>query len=157
MAMSNLANVIESYIRRLLDASPNATILLQRRELADRFSCVPSQINYVLSTRFTSERGYLVESRRGGGGYLRIRRLDLSREKVVHIIEMLRTVTDEGVSAQEAFDLVNRLAEARLITRREGLLMQTALEAAGRQNTAEQNHIRAVILARMLEILLHES
>jgi transcriptional regulator of stress and heat shock response len=156
--MSNLANIIESYIRRLLDASPSATILLQRKELADRFSCVPSQINYVLSTRFTFERGYLVDSRRGGGGYLRIRRLDLSREKVMALVELLRSVADEGISAQEALDLVDRLAEARLITRRESLLMKAAMgyERYLQDETACEG-MRSDMLARMLEILLHES
>jgi transcriptional regulator CtsR len=156
--MSNLANIIETYIRRLLDASPNATIILQRKELAVRFSCVPSQINYVLSTRFTSERGYLVESRRGGGGYLRIQRLDLSRQKVLHLLELLQSVVDEDISVQEACDFVNRLTEARHVTRRESLLMKEALcHERYKQDEEAYQSIRATMLARMLEILLHES
>jgi transcriptional regulator CtsR len=156
--MSYLANNIELYIRRLLEASPNATILLQRKELADRFQCVPSQINYVLSTRFTLERGYLVESRRGGGGYLRIRRLDLNRGKVAALLERLHSLSAEGVSLQEALDFIDRLAEAKLVTRREALLMQAAIEVEDRYGSQPVFHrIRAVMLARMLEVILHES
>lgn len=152
--MTNLANSIEGYLRRLLDASPSATILLQRKELAERFQCVPSQINYVLSTRFTVERGYLVESRRGGGGYLRIRRLDLNREKVNQLLQMLQCLVDEGISVQEALDFVNRLVEARLVTRREGQLMSAAIMQADERKLSS---FRAGMLAKMLEVLLHDS
>lgn len=156
--MSNLANNIESYIKRLLDASPTAAILLQRKELAERFLCVPSQINYVLSTRFTPERGYLVESRRGGGGYLRIRRLDLNRDKVVQLLEMLRGLVEEGISFQEAIDFVSRLTDARIVTRREGQLIKAAVSQDVRQLEEELlRSTRAVMLARMLEILLQDS
>ena len=67
-----LSNIIEEFIKEMLEESRE--IELQRNELASRFNCVPSQINYVISTRFSPERGYSVESRRGGGGYIRITR-----------------------------------------------------------------------------------
>jgi transcriptional regulator of stress and heat shock response len=156
--MSNLVTSIENYIKCLLEASPNATILLQRKELAERFKCVPSQINYVMSTRFTPERGYLIESRRGGGGYLRIRRLDLGRERVVYLIRMLRAVVDEGISPQEAIDFVDRLSETKVITRREVQLMKAALRHDARQSEEDSlRRLRAAMLARMLEALLQES
>lgn len=156
--MSNLVNSIENYIKCLLEASPSATILLQRKELAERFQCVPSQINYVMSTRFTSERGYLVDSRRGGGGYLRIRRLDLGRERVVYLVEMLRGLVGDGISPQEAIDFVDRLSETKIITRREVQLMKAALRHDAHQ-AGEDNlrTLRAAMLARMLEALLQES
>src|SRR5665648_399686 len=78
--MGNLADRIEVYLKHILEQTSEGYIMLQRSELAGEFSCVPSQINYVLDTRFTVERGYLVESRRGGGGYLRIIRLGLGIE-----------------------------------------------------------------------------
>ncbi|MBS4021227.1 MAG: CtsR family transcriptional regulator [Dethiobacter sp.] len=155
--MSNLVNSIENYIKCLLEASPSATILLQRKELAERFKCVPSQINYVMSTRFTPERGYLVDSRRGGGGYLRIRRLDLNRERVVQLVELLRSLVRDGITPQEAIDFVERLADTRLITRRESLLMKAAVRNDARQEEENLCRLRAAMLARMLEALLHES
>lgn len=152
----NLTSSIELYIKRLLEASPNATLLLQRKELAERFQCVPSQINYVLSTRFTTERGYLVESRRGGGGYLRIRRLDLNREQVLQLLEVLKGL-DEGILAAEALDIVRRLMEARLITRREGQLMRAALTQDRQVASEELAEARTKMFISMLEVLLRES
>ena len=73
--MKNMADAIESFILGQLLAASKNTVLVQRNELADRLSCAPSQISYVLSTRFTPERGYLVESRRGSGGFIRIVRI----------------------------------------------------------------------------------
>ena len=73
--MKNMADAIESFIVGQLLAESKNTVLVQRNELADRLSCAPSQISYVLSTRFTPEKGYLVESRRGSGGFIRIVRI----------------------------------------------------------------------------------
>lgn len=150
--MSNLADRIEIYMKRLLDASPNATLVLQRKELAERFQCVPSQINYVLSTRFTVERGYLVESRRGGGGFLRIVRLDMNREKVVQLMATLNDLA-QGVTKYEALDFISRLSEARLITRRESLIMRTVLT----QEIRQPEEIHTKMLIRMLEVILQDS
>ena len=64
--MSNLADGMEEYLKKLLTLSPSGYIDLKRKELAGKFNCVPSQVNYVLETRFTLEKGYMVESKRGG-------------------------------------------------------------------------------------------
>lgn len=92
--MKNRADVIESFIvGQILAASKNA-VMVRRNELADRLSCAPSQISYVLSTRFTPEKGYLVESRRGSGGFIRIVRIvpakkeqDKEKARVVEILD----------------------------------------------------------------------
>jgi len=73
--MKNLADAIESFIIGELLREHEDTVLVQRNELAERLSCAPSQISYVLSTRFTPERGFMVESRRGSGGFVRIVRM----------------------------------------------------------------------------------
>ena len=73
--MRNLADAIENFIIRQLLEDSEDTVLVQRNELADKLSCAPSQISYVISTRFTPEKGYLVESRRGSGGFVRIVRV----------------------------------------------------------------------------------
>lgn len=69
--MSRLTNIIEMFIKSLLDAQEDGVIEIQRNELAEKFNCAPSQINYVLSTRFTPYKGYYIESRRGGVGILK--------------------------------------------------------------------------------------
>ena len=73
--MRNLADAIENFIIRQLLEDREDAVLVQRNELADKLSCAPSQISYVLSTRFTPERGFMVESRRGSGGFVRIVRV----------------------------------------------------------------------------------
>ena len=64
--MRNISDIIEQYLKSILQESPEGTVEIQRNDLAEQFSCVPSQINYVISTRFTLEKGFLVESKRGG-------------------------------------------------------------------------------------------
>jgi transcriptional regulator of stress and heat shock response len=74
--MRNISDIIEGYLKEALELHGQGLIEIKRSELAEHFQCVPSQINYVINTRFTAERGYLVESKRGGGGYIRIVRVE---------------------------------------------------------------------------------
>ena len=75
----NMSDLIESYLKNVLLS--NETVEIRRSEIADQFNCVPSQINYVINTRFTIQQGYVVESKRGGGGYIRIMKVNLVDEK----------------------------------------------------------------------------
>ena len=68
--MARLSDIIESFIKEMLNENGGDQVQIQRNELADQFRCAPSQINYVLTTRFTSDKGYVIESRRGGGGHI---------------------------------------------------------------------------------------
>jgi transcriptional regulator CtsR len=155
--VKSLAGAIEVYLKRLLAAAPGGAVLLQRKELAARFHCVPSQINYVLSTRFVPEKGYLVESRRGGGGYLRIRKLELSREKAECLLALRRELNREEVSCRELAGVIGRLEDAGLVTNREGLIMQAAILREGcLAGEASARRCRAAALACMLEILFRE-
>ena len=124
--MQNLTSDIEEYILNLLDEEQEDFISLRRKELAEMFECVPSQINYVLRSRFSPEHGYLTESRRGGNGYIRIYRVtfDNQEEKLEHIDKIVgRTIT-----AHEAHRLLEILQERELITQRERLLIEIALK-----------------------------
>lgn len=90
----SLANCIEQYIKVLVARSENEQIEIQRVELAETFDCAPSQISYVLSTRFSRENGYLTESRRGGQGYIRITRINrdaqlFNNDQLLQLIEEL--------------------------------------------------------------------
>lgn len=109
--MRNLADSIESFIIKQLLEERNEAVLVQRNELADRLSCAPSQISYVLSTRFTPERGFVVESRRGSGGFVRIMRLQPQRVEV----------REQEPNAEE---LLEQWYRNRLITEREMLLLK---------------------------------
>lgn len=118
--IGSLSDLIEQYLQQLLLQSNR--VELQRRELARMFRCVPSQINYVLETRFRPEYGYLVESRRGGGGFIRIYRIErespsaevaipdsITQEQVENLLESL--ITDGMLQEEQA--LVIRMALAR--------------------------------------------
>lgn len=112
--MKNLADAIENFIIGELLRDHEDVLLVQRNELAERLECAPSQISYVLSTRFTPEKGFLVESRRGSGGFVRIVRLEPQVNKIQH--------------EPTAFDLVKHLAEQKLLTARESALLQYMLQ-----------------------------
>ena len=88
-----ISDMIADFIQDMLAGEDSAE--LQRAELAQQFNCVPSQINYVMSTRFSPERGYIVESRRGGNGYIRITRVQVDRETLLmHVINSLGSQVD---------------------------------------------------------------
>ena len=103
-----ISDIIAGFIQAELDEA-NGVLELQRSDLAQRFNCVPSQINYVMSTRFSPERGYIVESRRGGNGYIRISRVRMDRETLLmHVINSLGSSVDYN-SAQA---ILKNLAES---------------------------------------------
>ena len=105
--MAVLSDSIEAFLISLLNGEESPVILVQRNELANYFRCAPSQINYVLSTRFTLERGYTVESRRGGGGYIRIVRMDL--DKNAYLRQLLEKDIGDVMSEDEARGVLLRL------------------------------------------------
>ena len=74
--MARISDIIAKFINDMIEEEKDKEIIIQRNELADKFNCAPSQINYVLTTRFTTEKGYVIESRRGGGGYIIIKRIE---------------------------------------------------------------------------------
>lgn len=125
--MGNLADRIEEYLKRVLEQTAEGYIVLQRSELAGEFACVPSQINYVLDTRFTVERGYLVESRRGGGGYLRIIRLGLGIEGQYQ--QVIRQLIGEQLSRARSSALVDRLLDEELVTPREAAIIKSIISS----------------------------
>ncbi|HEM4907169.1 TPA: CtsR family transcriptional regulator [Streptococcus suis] len=118
MAMKNTSDYIEEHIKAILDQVSVAE--LRRSELASRFEVVPSQINYVIKTRFTASRGYIVESKRGGGGYIRIGRITFSdKHELVH--DLLNNM-GEQLSATVYADILQLLLDEGLMTEREGNL-----------------------------------
>lgn len=151
--MANLADQIEQYLRNLLAGAAPGGIEVQRRQLAELFGCAPSQINYVLETRFTTEKGYVVESRRGGGGYIRI--LRCSWPEGVNLAEVAAKEVGDQISAREADRLLTRLEECGWLGKEEGALLRTVLaEEIGNGNTPLLSVIRATVLRTVLRVLL---
>lgn len=117
--------------------------------MADKFSCVPSQINYVISTRFTLEKGYHVESKRGGGGYIRIQRVDLPSLEAVQ--RHIRQSLGEQIDQTAAEGLIYQLEEAEFITPREARLIQAAVS---REVLTLKLPLRDEIRAKVLKAIL---
>jgi transcriptional regulator of stress and heat shock response len=150
--MRNISDIIEQHLKEILKKSETGSIEIQRNELAELFQCVPSQINYVLSTRFTAEKGYYVESKRGGGGYIRISRVELTGKQMHQSI-----LEDIGrsLSQRQAEDIIERLLEAQMISRREASMILGAIhrDVLGLQIPL-RDELRARILASMILALI---
>ncbi|MEG1537530.1 MAG: CtsR family transcriptional regulator [Clostridiales bacterium] len=152
--MSTLASQIEEYIKRLLASSEKGVLELKRSDLAEIFMCVPSQINYVLTTRFSSGQGYLVESRRGGGGYLRI--IKLSMESGSDLISLLNAAKGQRVSRQAGEKLVQRLVEEEFLTKREGMIILALTDEQVLKNCEDSDGMRGELLNQLLLLLLRD-
>ncbi len=151
--MARMSDIIEAFLKQLIDDT-DGTIEIQRNELATHFKCVPSQINYVIGTRFTTERGYYVESRRGGGGNIKIRRVNINRpgNYLMHIISSMGS----SITQQSADIFINNFIDYEVISLREGLLLKAATsdKVIGVVRMPERDIIRAAILKNMLASLL---
>lgn len=149
--MANLTDFIERYLKQLL--SQQSTVEIQRSELSNRFGCAPSQINYVLATRFTPERGYLVESRRGGGGFIRVIRLSLDPDEDLYALVLGAIGTQ--ITQEEALGHIHRLRREELITEREAALMRAAvLRETISLGVPLRDTIRANLLRAMITAIL---
>lgn len=147
--MRNISDIIEGYLKEVIELGGEGHIEIKRSEIADKFQCVPSQINYVINTRFTAERGYLVESKRGGGGYIRILRVKASSK--ADLINQVIEQVDEGASQTMTDDLIFRLIDEGVITKREAKMMLAALDRSVlRINLPVRDELRARILQAML-------
>jgi len=143
-----ISDIIAGFIDEMLSET-GGTAELQRAQLADRFNCVPSQINYVISTRFSPEHGYIVESRRGGGGYIRIKRIALEPEiMIMHTINAI----GEKVDSNTANALIANLRQAEIISIEEARLIMSAIgsNALRPAHPGLRDILRASILKQML-------
>ncbi|MGM9966196.1 MULTISPECIES: CtsR family transcriptional regulator [unclassified Rummeliibacillus] len=153
--MRNISDIIEGYLKEVIELGGKGHIEIKRSEIADKFQCVPSQINYVINTRFTAERGYIVESKRGGGGYIRILRVKANSEAEL-IDEILQQVGD-SISQSSTQDFIFRLIDEDVITRREAKMMIAALDRSVLCiNLPVRDELRARILHAMLLTLKYD-
>ena len=150
-----ISDMIAGFIHEALEDEGGCCVL-QRSDLANRFGCVPSQINYVISTRFSPEHGYQVESRRGGNGFIRIRRVQLdARCLVMHTVNAIGNSVD--ICTTRAF--LSNLLDAEALNPHTARLMLAAMEAGalGALPREYQNQVRASIFKQMLIQLLAQS
>lgn len=144
-----ISDTIENFICEMLGAQNS--VELKRNELASYFNCVPSQINYVIQTRFTTERGYIVESRRGGGGHIRITKISFpsGNSMLEHVINSIGT----SVDVMTVESILNSLYVADVITPHEAKLIMTACSNNALSSVSDgalKNKVRADIFKNLL-------
>lgn len=150
--MRNISDIIEKYIKEILNSSDN--IRLKRSELAEKFQCVPSQINYVLKTRFSIERGYVVESKRGGGGYIQVVKVQPVTD--ADLIDEMINLIDYRLTENMADSIIIHLLEEQVISEREARLMLSAIDHSVLDvNIPIRDVMRANILKAMLQSLTY--
>ena len=145
--MAQLSDTIERFIKELMEG--DAQIELRRNELAQHFGCAPSQINYVLATRFTVDHGYIIESRRGGGGYIRIVRMQ--ERKSENLLSALIERIGNSIDEDSAVAIIAHLLDIKLISTNEARIMRAAV---GRNALAlpvsAKDVLRAAVLSNMI-------
>lgn len=143
-----MSDLVAKYIIEMLD-NQNGCAEIQRNELAGNLGCVPSQINYVITSRFTPEQGYIVESRRGGGGYIRISRVNMDKgTAVMHIINSVGNNLDKA--AAEA--MLNNMLQRGFVELRAAKLIAAALSdrTLGHVEQDKRDIVRADLFKNML-------
>ena len=144
-----ISDLIASFLQESLDEAENGVLEVQRSDLAQRFNCVPSQINYVMSTRFSPERGYIVESRRGGNGYIRITRVQVDRQTLLmHVINSL----GDRVDLPSARAILSNLVQSGALEEGVAKALYTAM--GERSLAAVPRERRAAVRADMMKQVL---
>lgn len=150
--MHNMSDIIEQYLKQLLEEATDDVVEIKRAHIAEKFDCVPSQLNYVIKTRFTNEHGYQIESKRGGGGYIRITKIE-SNDKSA-FLNHLKKLTGKQLSQQNAERIIAGLYDNELITLREKkLIMSTIHRDTLMMEVPYRDYIRANILQNVLAII----
>ena len=147
-----LSDYIAQMIEEMLNEG-NGTLELKRNEMANRLGCVPSQISYVISSRFTPERGYVIESHRGGGGYIRIMRKRMERDEyLMHFFYAIGAAIDEG----EAIAYLKNLYGNEIITERELRIAAAAMSGNALSDLPPsiRKNVRAQIFKQMILSLM---
>lgn len=150
--MHNMSDIIEQYIKKLFEEAQDDVVEIQRANIAQRFDCVPSQLNYVIKTRFTNEHGYEIESKRGGGGYIRITKVETKDQG--NYIKRLMELIGPAISQQQALYIIDGLLENNLITEREAKMIAAIVDRETlKMDVAARDIFRANILKRLLPVI----
>ena len=148
-----LTDDIQYFLNNLLEEE-GGSILIKRNDIALRFNCSPSQINYVLTTRFAPHFGYYIQSRRGEGGYIKIEKLDLLEDEDEYK-EILMAAIGDKITSKEAHDIIRKLYEDDIITENERQIILASIDdRALAVDIDKRNAIRSDILKNILLVLL---
>lgn len=150
--MARISDTIENFIKELLDEKIERQILIQRNELADKFSCAPSQINYVLTTRFTYEKGYIIESKRGGGGCIVIKKITYDDKE--ERLNLMNNSIGDSITYGSALSIIEHLKETHTISEKESEIIKISLNDRTLAAVDDKNKVRADILRGILAVIL---
>lgn len=147
--MARISDIIEEFINQLIREA-EGTVEIGRNELADYFNCAPSQINYVLTTRFTTDRGYYIESRRGGGGCIKISKIDIDKQE--YLKNILSKEIGDNLNKERAFRFVDFMQKEGFLSDRESNIIKAAVDDSNLSIIPKsmRDVIRATILKAML-------
>ena len=148
--MAKISDDIEEFLKSMLKQTENNMIEIHRNILAEQFNCAPSQISYVLTTRFRDNKGYIVESRRGGGGSIKIYEIKMQGEE--QIDEIINTSIGESITKLKAYDILNHLLHKKIVDERESHIIKRAISdrALSLVEIDKKNKLRAKILKETL-------
>ncbi len=148
--LAKLSNSIEEFLIELIEEA-NGALEIQRSKISDHFNCAPSQINYVLTTRFTPYKGYYVESRRGGGGYIRIVKVEFQDEE--ESLDIFRDFIGVSITKDKADLLIKELRKKGMISNKEAEIITVALSDRSLACSQDRNKLRAEILKNILLVI----
>ncbi|MBG0763393.1 MAG: CtsR family transcriptional regulator [Tissierellales bacterium] len=148
--MAKKSEEIEEFLKEMLKQTENNMIEIQRNILAQQFNCAPSQISYVLTTRFKDNKGYIVESRRGGGGSIKIYELKMRDDQ--QIDELISRSIGESITKFKAYDILDHLYSKKILTERESQIIKRTISdrALSLVPSENKNPLRAKILKESL-------
>ncbi|USS90752.1 CtsR family transcriptional regulator [Fructilactobacillus carniphilus] len=156
MTHHSMSDTIEEYLKQLLLSADTAEVEIRRSDIADHFDVVPSQINYVIKTRFTLRDGYVVQSKRGGGGYIRIEQIDLASD--TDVFDQLVASIGTRITQKDEEDILTTLYNNGLLSTREVNMISSILthEAIAITNAETEEKVRANVLTALLSRLRYE-
>lgn len=154
--MTRLSDVIEEFIKDMLQNSEENQLQIARNELANYFSCAPSQINYVLTTRFTIDKGYYIESRRGGGGCIIIKHFKLDEDKP--LLDILNEKIGDSITYNTGVNIIEGLFDTGVITFRECEILKAVInDRTLNAALSNRNKLRADILKSTFIVMFNKS
>ena len=150
--MARISDTIENFIKDMINEERERQVLIQKNELADKFSCAPSQINYVLTTRFTYEKGYIIESKRGGGGCIVIKKItyDDKDERLL----LINTSIGESITYGGALSILDHLKDTKNITEKEYEIIKISLNDRTLVSVEDKDKLRADMLKGIITVIL---
>ncbi|MFT8748766.1 CtsR family transcriptional regulator [Liquorilactobacillus nagelii] len=154
MQSQNISDIIEKYLKSILAESQEVEI--KRSEMAQLFNCVPSQINYVIKTRFNIQNGYIVRSKRGGGGYIRIAKVNLVDD--YDVLDELITIVGDSINFKDAFQLIQSLFQASVLSQMTANLLLAVIDkkTLSLGDSELENMLRARIMKSILTRLKYD-